>query len=451
MSPNRILLPGGAAALLAVQVAVSAASGGAQLVSAPDDGGRIGTLSTQGSIQPSGLFFRAVGTNGRSCATCHDPASAWSISGAAIRARFEATGGNDPLFRAVDGANAPGMDVSSVAARRSAYSLLLNRGVFRVTLPAPANAEFTVESVDDPNGAATTERLCLYRRPLPSANLRFQTTLQWDGRESAGGGTLAEQLVAQARHASENHMQVGADLGAADLAAMVRFEGGLYTAQTVDAAARNLDTAAPASGLRGLAGQRFVPGMNNPLAGSGGFDPRVFRLYDGWLRPDWNSRGTAGARNLIAHGQQIFNTRKFIVQGVRGFNDVLGQERVEATCSSCHNTPSVGSHSADQLMDLGVEELLRKTADLPRYTLRNRATGEALVTTDPGQGLITGRWSDINRFKIPSLRGLAARAPYFHDGSAATIRDVVEFYYNRFNIDAGPGEKEALEAFLRAL
>ena len=48
--------------------------------------------------------------------------------------------------------------------------------------------------------------------------------------------------------------------------------------------------------------------------------------------------------------------------------------------------------------------------------------------------MITGKWADIGKFKGPILRALAARAPYFHNGSAETLEEVVEFYETRFNI-----------------
>jgi len=44
-----------------------------------------------------------------------------------------------------------------------------------------------------------------------------------------------------------------------------------------------------------------------------------------------------------------------------------------------------------------------------------------------------------------------ARAPYFHNGSAATLEEVVGFYEKRFNIGLTPREKADLVAFLRAL
>ena len=56
---------------------------------------------------------------------------------------------------------------------------------------------------------------------------------------------------------------------------------------------------------------------------------------------------------------------------------------------------------------------------------------EIFKVTDPGRALITGKRADIGKPKGPILRGLAARAPYFHNGSAATLRDVVEFYERR--------------------
>jgi cytochrome c peroxidase len=85
------------------------------------------------------------------------------------------------------------------------------------------------------------------------------------------------------------------------------------------------------------------------------------------------------------------------------------------------------------------------------YTLRNKATGELYKTVDPGRALITGKWADRSKFKGPVLRALAARPPYFHDGSAATIDDVVAFYNQRFSMRLSATEKADLAAFLKAL
>ena len=53
--------------------------------------------------------------------------------------------------------------------------------------------------------------------------------------------------------------------------------------------------------------------------------------------------------------------------------------------------------------------------------------------------------------KGPILRGLAGRAPYFHNGAAATLRDVIDFYDRRFDMNLTPQQKMDLVAFLRAL
>jgi cytochrome c peroxidase len=65
--------------------------------------------------------------------------------------------------------------------------------------------------------------------------------------------------------------------------------------------------------------------------------------------------------------------------------------------------------------------------------------------------VISGKCADIGKVKGPILHGLAARAPYFHNGSAATLSDVVEFYDQRFAIGFTAQQKADLVAFLNAL
>ena len=83
------------------------------------------------------------------------------------------------------------------------------------------------------------------------------------------------------------------------------------------------------------------------------------------------------------------------------------------------------------------------------------ATGETTsnckTTTDLGQALIDGNFDHVGKIKGPILRGLSARAPYFHNGSARTLLDAVHFYETRFGLDLTPEEESDLVAFLRAL
>ena len=102
-------------------------------------------------------------------------------------------------------------------------------------------------------------------------------------------------------------------------------------------------------------------------------------------------------------------------------------------------------------MNIGISDESRRTTDLPLYTLKNSATGAIVKTSDPGRALITGRWSDIGAFKIPTLRGLAARAPYFHNGSAKSVAEVISYHNARFQAGLSPAEQSDIAEFLNAL
>ena len=77
--------------------------------------------------------------------------------------------------------------------------------------------------------------------------------------------------------------------------------------------------------------------------------------------------------------------------------------------------------------------------------------GRVIYTQDPGRALISGKCNDIGAIVMQQLRGLAARAPYFANGSAANLREVVDFYDRRFNIQFTEQEKQDLVNFLSVL
>ena len=127
----------------------------------PNASGFAATYNTANQpIDLSGPFFESLGTNGRSCSTCHLPAQGWSISAPEVKARFEITQGLDPIFRPNDGSNCDrNIDTSTLAGRRKAYSLLTSGGLIRISMPVPSNAEFDVVSVVNPLVAGIL-RLC---------------------------------------------------------------------------------------------------------------------------------------------------------------------------------------------------------------------------------------------------------------------------------------------------
>ena len=162
------------------------------------------------------------------------------------------------------------------------------------------------------------------------------------------------------------------------------------------------------------------------------------------------------ARASIARGERIFNTRPVVIRGVAGLNDAPGpnglqRAQIVGTCGTCHNTPNGGGHSTPLSLNIGIAQADRAGTELPVFTLIHKTTGASLRTTDPGRALVTGKWADVGKFKVPGLRNLAARAPYFHDGSAATLAQVIGFYERRFRLQLTPAERADLQAFLQSL
>ena len=381
------------------------------------------------------------------------------------RGLFERTEGLDPLFRTVDGSSSPLADVSSVDARRAAFGLLLDRALIRVGIGIPANAEFELLSVDDPYGFASAKELSLFRRPLPATNLRFLSTVMWDGRETFkdpsstnGFASIHFNLGHQASDATTGHAQATQQPTADEQQAIVSFEMSIHTAQFRDGRAGRLDADGAQGGTDALAEEQFYWGINDALGSDPSgrpFDPTVFTLFDAWQSSSPQSRTLWQARAAIARGQELFNHKPIAIVGVSGLNDDLGMPSIAGTCSTCHDAPNAGNHSVPAPLRIGVDAVAPvgglDVSGLPTYTLRNLATGEIERTTDPGRALITGRWKDIGRFKGPTLRGLAARAPYFHNGSAPRLEDVISFYDVRFQLGLTDQEKSDLLAFLAAL
>ena len=433
----------------------------------PNATGLVKTFNTAGgSISLSGPFFQSLGTNGRSCFSCHRPAEGWGVSSDEIKLRFELTQGLDPIFRTVDGSNCGDtVDTSTAAGRRRAYSLLLNRGLIRVQLAVPANAEFDVVSVQNPYGCNDISNLSVYRRPLPAANLRFQSAVMWDGRESSpqtgtrkitydtNPADLRADLAHQALDATSGHAEGAVPLSADQQNAIVDFEMSLIAAQAFDYQAGPLNWHGATGGPVFLAEQvvpQFFVGINDPLGGNPrglSFTPEIFTLFRNWI----SSR--SARRESIARGEQIFNSKPITITGVAGLNDDLNLDSIPGTCGTCHDSPNIGNHSLSLPLNVGVGDVDSSldVSYLPVFTLQNKTTFEIKRTTDPGRALITGAWKDIGKMKGPILHSLSSRSPYFHNGSARTLGDVVDFYNTRFNIGLTAQERQDLIAFLSAL
>src|SRR5688572_7594971 len=265
-----------------------------------NDRGQVGVLNASGALDPKGHpFFEPIGTNGRACVTCHQPADGMSLSVRTVRERWEATAGKDPLFAAVDGMNCPHLPPGDPRS----HSLLLERGLIRVALPWPPrnpdgtriDPEFTIDVVRDPGGCNThriyglesaNPTISVYRRPRPAANTKYTTHQNFGvgpfiaksglptatdpatGRPTSMNlmaDARASTLAVQAQDAAEHHLQLNGRLTAAQLARIVQFEEQVYAAQVSTTAAGSLIEAGgpPAFGPRQLAaGDAGVLGDN---------------------------------------------------------------------------------------------------------------------------------------------------------------------------------------------
>jgi hypothetical protein len=277
-------------AVVGIAASVPADTNGPNLFGFANPSGILRTFNVKGAIDFDNEFFQPLGTNGRSCGSCHKPADGWTIVPSHVQVRFEAADGEDPIFRTNDGSNSPDADVSTVEARRSAYSMLLTKGLIRVGIGVPSNAEFELIGVDDPYGYASATELSLFRRPLPATNLPFLATVMWDGRETFPGQTIHFDLSDQANGATLGHAAAINALTEIQREAIVKFETGLFTAQSTDNAAGVLNAQRGAGGPLTLSRQPFYIGINDVL--TPGFNQRAFTLFDAWQ----NLAGSGRAR-----------------------------------------------------------------------------------------------------------------------------------------------------------
>lgn len=412
--------------------------------------GQVSILNKNGAVHTDDHpFFESLGTNRRACVTCHQPSNGMSISAATLRERWSATRGRDPVFAAVDGSNCP--DLPQDAA--GSHSLLLDRGLFRITLPWPPRAadgtpikpEFRIEVVRDATGCnlspdyglkSNTPVISVFRRPRIAANLDYVVTagfaLMADGREPS--------LRTQAVSAILAHEQAEKPPAEEQLRGIVDFETQVYAAQGADIR----------GGLLHEKDGPLLLGTDNLAGGKArlGGDPSnpVLLSFNVWRKQEGD--GDLGLqrefRASVARGSAVFFTRSFRVPG----------DNETYTCATCHVA------GARPWMDIGTTNVHPEKAspELPLFRITCDASapphpllGRVFYSQDPGRALISGKCADVGSIVPQQLRALAARSPYFSNGSARSLRDLVDFYDQLFEIGYSEQEKQDLTNFLRVL
>ncbi len=446
---------------------------------------RLKELETSALATTEHPFFAAIGSNGRACITCHQPSDGMSLSISSIRERWERTGGKDPLFAPVDGANCPDAGVGEAAS----HSLLLEHGLFRIFRPwppraiegAPLEPQFEIEVVRDPTGCNRHPRyglhsrepmVSVYRRPRPVANVKYLTAVGFPFEPKNGlplpidpqsGQRMSGNLMADGRNgtlkiqaieAALTHLQARSTPSDAQLRAILDFENTIFSAQSHDRWGGALTAEGAQGGPQLLA--RFAAG-----ALQGGAEP-IWSEFKAWLDA---SDGAASAEQLafrrsVARGAQSFATKTFLIWDSAGITSMGFGNPVRNTCAFCHNMQRTGLDVAPGQVDLGTtnEPFADPAPHLPLFKLTCKVgyrphphLGRVVYTSDPGYALTTGRCTDIGKITIQQMRGLAARAPYFSNGSAKTLREVVDFYDRRYDIGYTEQEKQDLVNLMSVL
>ncbi|HET7695449.1 MAG TPA: hypothetical protein VFK57_07055 [Vicinamibacterales bacterium] len=346
--------------------------------------------------------------NGRSCADCHMPTDQFQLSPASVEARFQRLEAmrqvnphaDDPLFRPID---ADDFRVNGDAARD--YTTLREHALIRITLPLPPNMRL----IDPATNQPSDETFVDVWRSVPTindvaltgpgaGNPWFREPNRFGGYQlDARIGTLQEQAIG----AFVNHAQVQSAPPQAVLDDLAAFQRAQFSSPRVRALADAI-----------AAGAAELPDPDLPL------DP------------------------LEQQGKAVF----------------------QRACAQCHGGPSESAAAAPVIRyhDI-VSQCPRPVDPQGRFAFaacspgltRNARTYEITIgatkirrtSSDPGRALLTGfvggpaPQDDWNKFDVPSLRGLARTAPYFHNNSAATIEEVVDHYiefFKRVEVNAPP-------------
>ena len=372
---------------------------------------------------------------------------------------------------------------------RASHSLLLDRGLLRIQRPwpvrewngKPVTPDFTIDVVRDPNGCNSGSHygpaagnVSVYRRPRPVSNFKYLLAVGFAfdpkqgvalPRDPDSGTQQSDNLMAdnragnlrlQMEDAAASHLQLMGNLSPRQVARITDFEMRLFTAQQVSAQGGDLDSVGAQGGPAKLRDSQ--PGS----LGSTGIP--VWSEFAVWenIRPEEAAKLTAeqlAFRRSVARGARTFREKTFLITDSSGINGPVGfGNPVRNACVFCHNMSQMGNDVAPGQVDLGTTTLpfADPWNDLPLFRITCQKQphpfyGRTFFTYDPGFALTTGRCADVGKITLQSMRGLAARAPYFSNGLARDLRGIVDYYERRYNIGYTEQEKQDLVNLMSVL
>ncbi len=142
----------------------------------------------------------------------------------------------------------------------------------------------------------------------------------------------------------------------------------------------------------------------------------------------------------------------------RGFDLYVNKGR----CVSCHvieQTQAIFTDSRFHNVGVGINDIQNDVPDLAEEYIEAEITGDEVdlaVLTDKrsselGRFAVTTGFDDLGSFKTPTLRNVAVTAPYMHDGSKETLRDVMVHYNNGGVTNEGDPVNDFLSSGIRPL
>ena len=208
----------------------------------------------------------------------------------------------------------------------------------------------------------------------------------------------------------------------------------------------------------------------------------VFGVEPDAITIDHVARAIASFERTLVSGNSAFDRyyfagdRKALTAAqVRGLQVFVGQGR----CVSCHRIEQTQALFMDNRfhnIGVGFKRIRGKELETARAFLRAKRAGADVDKTvltrqnmsELGRFAVTENLTEVGAFKTPTLRNVELTAPYMHDGSLATLEDVVDFYNNGGRekdtdplspflsggirpLDLSDAQKKDLVAFLKAL
>lgn len=382
-------------------------------------------------------------TNGRSCSTCHVLDEHTVLSPANVAARLAADPG-DPLFNRID--------ADDPAAAEPSYEHL-KKGLVRVVLDLPENMDL----IDlEGNVVTNAERTIEVWRGVPTVeNTAITGPYQYDGRRAT--------LQDQAQGAISAHSE-GPEVARRDLDAIAEFQQSQFSSDRARHVAKKLERGVPVEQIE-------RPELKMDLTPA---QARGLELYN---RACEACHGGATTRQVVNRAVHDFAFVELKPDGNVLFDTSVTPPVPVFAARPDDEFLNIGLANLSYLGQLGILPQFNSSVPLPSYRYRFYTDGTRtlkevdlpplpvtasgspfdlvpaldengapivgpnflpqLFSTDPGRAAISGDPHDFEAFDVPPLRGIANSAPYFHDNSSETLRDVVNVY-SRFIVQFFP-------------